>query len=75
MLRQKAIAEFKYLPAKLHCGYADKMLFIDLDKYHVEEKHVSEEIKSTFIGGKGYGLKYLWDAVNENTNGTIMKMK
>lgn len=67
MLRQKAIADFKYLPSKLQCGYADKILFIDLDKYHIEEKQVSEEIKSTFIGGKGYGLKFLWDAVNQNT--------
>lgn len=67
MLRQKAIADFKYLPTKLQRGYADKILFIDLDKYHIEEKHISEEIKSTFIGGKGYGLKFLYDAVNENT--------
>jgi len=67
MLRQKTIAEFVYLPAEIKYGYADKLLFIDLDNYHIAEKIVDEDIKKTFIGGKGYGLKYLWDAVDENT--------
>lgn len=68
MLRQKSIAEFNYLPAKLEYGYANKSLFVDLNNYRILEKSIPEKTKQSFIGGKGYGLKFLWDSVNEDTS-------
>lgn len=67
MLKQKPIAEFTYLPVELDCGYANKFVFCDLDRYEINEKMLTPEMKETFIGGKGFGLKLLWDAVGEST--------
>ena len=30
-------------------------------------KQISEDMKKKFTGGRGYGMKYLWDAVNPDT--------
>ncbi|WP_031513900.1 aldehyde ferredoxin oxidoreductase family protein [Desulfofalx alkaliphila] len=63
----KLLAEYRYTPAKLDRGYANKSLYINLSENKIEEKVVTETMKEKFIGGKGFGLWYLWNAVTPET--------
>lgn len=59
--------ESSYEPSKINRGYADRSLYINLTTNEVKIKPISEEMKNKFTGGRGYGMKYLWDAVNPDT--------
>lgn len=61
------LAEYSYEPAKLDKGYTDKTLYINIGENKISAKTVTPEIKEKFIGGKGIGLKYLWDATKPST--------
>lgn len=63
----KLLAEHRYQPAKLDKGYTDTILYINLSNNKIVEKPVSKVLKEKFIGGRGFGLKLLWDATNETT--------
>ncbi len=61
------LKEFNYELRPLERGYNDRTLYINLETLEIREKPVSAEMKEKFTGGKGFDLKLLWDAVNENT--------
>lgn len=63
----KILKEYKYDFTEITRGYNNRSLKIDVSNNDIIEKQISEEMKEKFVGGKGFGLKYLWDAVNENT--------
>lgn len=63
----KLLKEQSYEPKELYRGYTDRVLYINLDDNTVKEKSVPAEMKKKFIGGKGYGLKLLWDATKPET--------
>jgi aldehyde:ferredoxin oxidoreductase len=63
----KKVAEFDFEPKGIYRGYADRALHVDLTAGKVKVKDISEEIKNKFTGGRGYGMKFLWDAVNPQT--------
>ncbi len=65
--KHKLLAEYKYELKPIIRGYANRILYINISTNEIKEKPVNEELKKKFIGGKGFGLKLLWDAVNENT--------
>lgn len=65
--KHKVLKEFKYELKPVEKGYANRTLYINISTNDIKEKPVSEEMKDKFTGGKGFGLKLLWDAVNENT--------
>ncbi|KUK72598.1 MAG: Tungsten-containing aldehyde ferredoxin oxidoreductase, alpha chain [Clostridiales bacterium 38_11] len=65
--KRKLLFEFKYEKKDLYRGYTDKTLYINLSTNEIKEKDVPEEMKEKFIGGKGYGMRYLWDAVTPET--------
>jgi aldehyde:ferredoxin oxidoreductase len=67
MLIGKTLAEFSYTPAKLDKGYANKTLYVNISDNKIEEKPVAEMLKEKFIGGRGFGLWYLWNAVTPET--------
>ncbi len=48
-------------------GYTDKSLYINLSDNTILEKDVPAMMKEKFIGGRGYGLKMLWDATTPTT--------
>jgi aldehyde:ferredoxin oxidoreductase len=48
-------------------GYADQTLYINLSDRQIEIKPVDARTKKTFIGGKGYDLWLLWNAVQPST--------
>jgi aldehyde:ferredoxin oxidoreductase len=51
----------------LERGYANRTLYINLSDNLVKEKPVTETMKEKFIGGKGFGLRLLWDATRPDT--------
>ncbi len=61
------IKEWKYNWKPLEKGYTDKILYINLSDNEVNEKDVPELMKEKFVGGRGYGLKLLWDATKPTT--------
>ncbi|NOZ46314.1 MAG: aldehyde:ferredoxin oxidoreductase [Chlorobi bacterium] len=63
----KLIKELKYNITPLDKGYTDKILYINLSDNTIKEKDVAPQMKEKFIGGKGYGLKLLWDATKPDT--------
>jgi aldehyde:ferredoxin oxidoreductase len=48
-------------------GYTDQMLRIDLDSPDIIISPIEEKIKNKFIGGKGYDLWFMWNAVSGDT--------
>ncbi len=65
--KHKLLAEYSYVHTPIDKGYTDKTLYINVGTNEIKEKNVPEEMKEKFVGGKGYGLRYLWDAVTPNT--------
>ena len=63
----KTIAEWSYNVTPMDKGYTDKTLYINVTNGEIKEKAVPALMKEKFIGGKGYGLKLLWDATKANT--------
>jgi aldehyde:ferredoxin oxidoreductase len=57
--------DFKWTP--LDKGYTDKILYINVGSAVIKEKDVPLNMKEKFIGGKGYGLRLLWDATKPDT--------
>ena len=45
-------------------GYG-KDSYVNVGGFSFKEKPVSEDMKEKFIGGRGFGLKLLWDAVKD----------
>jgi len=69
----RLLAEWKYERKPLHRGYAMRSLAVDLGRIGggkegwIVEKPVSQDMKRRFVGGKGFGLKLLWDATGPAT--------
>ncbi len=63
----KKLVERPYEWKPLHRGYTDKILYINLSNNEIKEKEVPALMKEKFIGGRGYGLKLLWDATKPDT--------
>ena len=63
----KTIKEWSYDWVAIDKGYTDKILYINLSNNEVAEKAVPPIMKEKFIGGKGYGLKLLWEATTPTT--------
>ncbi|MCG6911410.1 MAG: aldehyde:ferredoxin oxidoreductase [Deltaproteobacteria bacterium] len=51
----------------IHNGYAGQTLYVDLSDSSIEIKPVTEEMKKIFVGGKGFDLWLLWQAVTAST--------
>jgi aldehyde:ferredoxin oxidoreductase len=65
--KRKTLKEVDYQKTPLLKGYTDKILYINVGRNEVKEKDVPAEMKEKFIGGKGYGLRLLWDATTPET--------
>ncbi|MHB1653043.1 MAG: aldehyde ferredoxin oxidoreductase family protein [Desulfitobacteriaceae bacterium] len=63
----KLLGIFNYQLGQLDKGYANRSLYVNLSTRTFLEKPVTELMKQKFIGGRGFGLKLLWDGINENT--------
>jgi len=65
--QHKLLREWSYDWKPLYRGYTDKILYINLSDNEIKEKPVPELMKDKFVGGRGYGLKLLWDATKPET--------
>nr|NQU90688.1 aldehyde:ferredoxin oxidoreductase [Bacteroidota bacterium] len=63
----KLLKAISYTWKPLDRGYTDKILYLNLSDNEILEKVVPPQMKEKFIGGRGYGLKLLWDATKPDT--------
>lgn len=68
--KHKLIKSWSYQWTPLDKGYTDKTLYLNLSANEIKEKEVPPEMKEKFIGGRGYGLRLLWDATTPTTKWT-----
>ncbi len=61
------LSKFPYTWKPLDKGYSDQSLYVNLDTFTTEVRPVDPSVKEKFVGGKGYGLRMLWDAVTPQT--------
>ena len=64
---QKVIKEWAYTWKALDKGYTDKTLYVNVGTGEIKEKEVPALMKEKFIGGRGYGLRLLWDGTKPDT--------
>ncbi|MDR0648636.1 MAG: aldehyde:ferredoxin oxidoreductase [Synergistaceae bacterium] len=71
MERMNVLAEWSYTPAKSRLGYTRETIWLGLGNrdgdYRFEKRPVSDDMIDKFIGGRGFGLRLLWDAVTPET--------
>jgi aldehyde:ferredoxin oxidoreductase len=65
--QHKLLKGWDYTWTPLSKGYTDKILYINVGTTEIREKDVPAEMKEKFIGGKGYGLRLLWDGTKPDT--------
>ena len=65
--QHKLLKKWDYNWTPLDKGYTDKTLYINVGTTEIKEKDVPLAMKEKFIGGKGYGLRLLWDATKPDT--------
>ena len=63
----KVLAEVLFTPSLPERGYNNRSVHIDLATRTVTEKPVTQQMKDVFIGGRGFGLWHLWNAVTPQT--------
>ncbi len=63
----KEVKKFTYKRPAIEKGYANQTLFIDLSQGIIAARPVSRKMKEIFIGGKGFDLWLLWQAVGPET--------
>ncbi len=63
----KVLLTHTFEPSLPERGYTNRTLHIDLSTLKVTEKAVTPEMKEVFIGGRGFGLWYLWHAITPTT--------
>ncbi|MEI6822017.1 MAG: aldehyde ferredoxin oxidoreductase N-terminal domain-containing protein, partial [Bacteroidota bacterium] len=64
---RKVITKFKYELKPIDKGYNNRTLYVNVGENIIKEKPVSQQMKDKFIGGKGFGLRLLWDATKPET--------
>lgn len=63
----KLLTKYKYELGKIEKGYTNRTLYINVGENIIKEKPVTQLMKDKFIGGKGFGMYYLWHAVTPET--------
>ncbi len=63
----KEIKAISYQRAEIKNGYTDQSLRINLDANDIIINPIEEMVKNKFIGGKGYDLWMMWNAVKAST--------
>ena len=61
------VKTLEYKRPEIDKGYADQTLSVDISNREMAIKPVEPKIKDVFIGGKGYDLWLLWNAVESTT--------
>jgi len=68
LFKTKEIKTFQYDRPVIERGYAGQTLSINLSNTDISIKPVTDNMKEVFIGGKGFDLWLLWNAVKGTTS-------
>jgi aldehyde:ferredoxin oxidoreductase len=63
----RLLVEYAYDVPEVVRGYAGQTLYINVGDHRIRDKPVTDEMKQTFIGGRGFDLWLLWHGVDDNT--------
>ncbi len=63
----RVIAEMAYEPNRPERGYTGETLYVNVGTGAMETRPVTDRMKEVFIGGRGFGLWRLWNAVEPTT--------
>ncbi len=63
----KNLCAYNYELGKIDKGYTDRILHVDVSDNQVSEIQVDPEVKDKFVGGRGYGMYYLFQGTDKNT--------
>ncbi len=66
-IKMETIKTFDYDKPSIEKGYANQTLSIDISDSEISIKPVTDKMKDVFIGGKGFDLWLLWNAVKSTT--------
>ncbi len=61
----RVLASYEYEHREPWRGYADRTLYVNLSENRIEERPVTQYMKDSFVGGKGFDLYLLWQAIPE----------
>lgn len=64
---RKVLKEVSFTPSLPDKGYTNRTLYVNVGSHEVAEKPVTQQMKDIFIGGRGFGLWHLWQAVAPQT--------
>ncbi|MGA2082724.1 MAG: aldehyde ferredoxin oxidoreductase C-terminal domain-containing protein [Holophaga sp.] len=64
---RRVLKEISYTPSQPQRGYNDRTLLLDLATLEFQERPVTRQMKDIFVGGRGFGLWRLWNAVTPKT--------
>lgn len=59
----RVLATHEFAPVVLERGYAGRTLYVNLSDNVIQEKPVTQYMKDTFTGGKGFDLYLMWHAI------------
>lgn len=65
--KHKLVKEWSYVWHPIDKGYNRRTLYVNVSNNEIKEKAVSDEMIDKFVGGKGFGLKLLWEGTKPET--------
>jgi aldehyde:ferredoxin oxidoreductase len=65
--KHRLITSQHYKKESVQHGYANRTLYINLSTNEIKQKKVTDQMKKLFTGGRGFGLKLLWDEIKPST--------
>lgn len=63
----RVLLEVPFTPSLPFRGYTKRTLYVNLSTLEVKEQPVTDEMIDIFVGGRGFGLYYLWQAITPTT--------
>ena len=57
------LTDLRYKLGKVERGYNNRTLYVNLSNMQIASKPVSQEMKEKFVGGRGFNLWLLWNAL------------
>ena len=61
------LTTYDYREQPINKGYANRTLHIDLGELTIHEQPVTSQMKELFTGGRGFALRLLWNAIQDDT--------
>jgi len=65
--KHKILVKYKYKKGKIEKGFANRTIYVNLSNLEIKEKKVTDDMKKKFTGGRGFGLKLMWDSIKPET--------